>query len=235
MQHSKEDAATPLTPLSALERQMGIASVSGCSGTPSSEVFDGAIDSDPDATPPPGRAAPVRYSDGDALFADTPPSHPAAQSETAEAEEMDDDEESAASSSEGLGLDANAMLSVLGPGGDASALIAQLEAMAEAFERQSGEPETEIRGKIALLKSVIDARPAAVAQSRARMDAVLRAADSEESDPTPAAAYREEAAIQSICQSSLQNIESEMDAVSSMLQEDPAAAAVVANLVSKPS
>ena len=65
-------------------------------------------------------------------------------------------------------------LTALGPGGDPSALIAQLEAMADEFERQSGQPEMEIRSQITMLRSVLAARPAAVARTRGQMDAALR-------------------------------------------------------------
>ena len=144
---------TPLTPLSALERQMGIASVSG--GSP----FDGAIESDPDATPPPGRA-PVSYGDDDALFAATPPGGSDVLEDAqmaADANQEEEDEEEDADGDAGEGIDIGSMMAALGPGGDAGALIGQLEAMAQAFEAASGEPETEIRGKIAMLKGVIDA------------------------------------------------------------------------------
>ena len=48
---------------------------------------------------------------------------------------------------------------------------------------------------------------------------------------TPADAYREEAALQSICASSMQNIEADMASVSSLLRDDPDAAGLVANLI----
>ena len=44
-----------------------------------------------------------------------------------------------------------------------TAAAPHVEAMADEFEQQSGQPETEIRGKIAMLRSVLGARPAAVA------------------------------------------------------------------------
>lgn len=221
MQESSDrSSATPLSPLSALEQQMGITSLDR-NGSPAGG-FGGEIDPDPDETP---TREPVQYDTRDALFADTPESSAAAADEGEEAPG-------------GLGqVDLGGMMAALGAsaladGGDSRALLTQLEAMADAFEQQSGEPETEIRGKIALLQSVLDARPAAIAQSRARMDAVLRATDSQTAADDAAAAYREESALQSVCASSLQSIESEMDTVSSMLEGDPETAAVVAQLMS---
>jgi hypothetical protein len=196
----------PLTPVSALERSMGLAAVSR------PPHFDGEIDSDPDATPPPGRTT-VHYGN-DALFDDSP---------------------AAGSNSDNDG-GANIMdlMGALGPDGNTGALIAQLEAMADEFERQSGEPETEIRGKIAMLKGILDSHPTAVAQSRARMVSALDAVVTDETTPAAAAAYRNEAAVQSACTNScMQTIETEMETVGSMLRDDPAAAAVVANLVAK--
>ena len=50
-----------------------------------------------------------------------------------------------------------------------SALIAYLEQMASGLEAQSGEEEREIRGKIAMLRSVLEARSGAVDQGLARL------------------------------------------------------------------
>ena len=118
----------------------------------------------------------------------------------------------------------NSRVTALGAGGDPSALIAQLEAMAADFERQTGEPETEIRSKIALLKSVLAARPTVVAQSRSRMDAVLRAAEAGGSTASEAVAFSEQVAL-------LRGMEANMDSVAQTLQGDPEAAAIVANVL----
>ena len=60
---------------------------------------------------------------------------------------------------------------LLGDGGaeSSSALIAYLEQMASGLEAQSGEEEREIRGKIAVLRSVLEARSGAVDQGLARL------------------------------------------------------------------
>ena len=60
---------------------------------------------------------------------------------------------------------------LLGDGGaeSSSALIAYLEQMASGLEAQSGEEEREIRGKIAMLRSVLEARSGAVDQGLARL------------------------------------------------------------------
>ena len=60
---------------------------------------------------------------------------------------------------------------LLGDGGaeSSSALIAYLEQMAAGLEAQSGEAEREIRGKIAMLRSVLEARSGVVDQSLARL------------------------------------------------------------------
>ena len=125
------------------------------------------------------------------------------------------------------------LMGALGPGGDATALIAHLEAMASEFESQSGEPETEIRTKIAMLRSIIDSRPMAVAQSRARMESALQMAGSNSLAVGSETAQPEEDALPACTSSCLESIESNLEAVGSMLREDPAAAAMVANLVSK--
>lgn len=194
---------TAASPLTALERSMGITSI----GSP----FDGQIDSEPDSTPP-GRTA-VQYGDDDALF--------------------DDANDGEGSSSSGLDMGSLDM-TALGPGGDPTALIAQLEAIAASIEEQSGEPETEIRSKIALLRSVLDSRPAAVAQSRARMDAALRSVESgghATPDAAAAAALNEQAALQSVCAAQMRGIEANLDSVAQTLQDDPAAAAMVASVL----
>jgi hypothetical protein len=197
------------SPLSALERSMGLASVGA-----SPAVFSpGELESDPEATPPAGRRAVHYGSPGeDALFED-------------DAAAADEDPEAASSV-----LD---LMGALGPGGDAGALISQLESMADDFERQSGQPEIEIRSKIAMLRSVIDSRPAAVAQSRDRMHAALQAVDTDAGLPPAAILRSEETALQSLCTDSMRSIEADMNAVGSMLRDDTETAAVVASLVAK--
>ena len=56
-------------------------------------------------------------------------------------------------------------------------IVRLLEAMAQEFEQQSGEPEVEIRAKIATLRGVFEARDAAVAAQRTRMESALAALD----------------------------------------------------------
>ena len=54
-----------------------------------------------------------------------------------------------------------------GAGGDVDALIAYLEATASELEAAGGQEEVEIRQKIALLRSVLEQRPARQQQVRA--------------------------------------------------------------------
>ena len=126
------------SPLGALERSI--------LGTPNAmaNLGLGEGEIEPDDSPD-GRTA-VQYGGGDGLFSPDAPS------------------------AGGLDAIGAGLMGVLGDpsaldGGaaGASALIANLEAMAADFERQSGEPETEIRAQIAQLRTVLAARPAAVA------------------------------------------------------------------------
>ena len=164
------------------------------------ETFDGEIESDAESTPNAGRTAVQYCGDDDSLFGDSP----------------------AAGGFQALDA-------LTGLDGDPTALITQLEAMAAEFEKLSGEPETQIRSQIALLRSVIDSRPAAVAQSRAHMDAALQIvgveADGQADD-------RAAAALHSVSSGSITSIEHSMASVSASLREDPEAAAMVARVLS---
>jgi hypothetical protein len=199
----------PLTPHSALERQLGLSGASPMD-------MDGHIPESPDESPPAGRAA-VSYGTSDPLFSPT----------------------AAAGSSDLLGAGLLDALSSSGADGGA-AMIAQLEVMAADFERQSGVPETEIRAKIAALKSVFAARPGAVAAQRAQMDAAMGALDAEEAvqpqeQPSAASAATvaraEAAALRSLSAVS-DSIEADLGRVDSMLRSDPEAAAIVGSLMS---
>jgi hypothetical protein len=183
----------------------------------------GIPDEDPDATPP-GRAA-VSYSTaGDSLF--SPPVPPVALEAPGSSGDGEHDEDASA------GSDAlpDGLLGLLGDpmgalGAGAPALIANLEAMAEEFERQSGEPEVEIRAKIAMLRGVLDSRPGAVAQSRARMDVATAALGAEASNGAG------DAAMHSVCASTVNSIEGNLSRVEASLQADPAAAAMVSSML----
>ena len=181
------------------------------------------IESDPEATPPLGRGLVNYDAQGDALF-----DSPVAKGGTYPA----DVDLSDAANDEGLpdALD----LSMLSMGGDAGTLLAQLERMADDFEKQSGEPETEIRSKIAMLRSVLDARPAEVDRSRLKMDAAVRSIEAQEHAPAAADALVERAA-ESLCAGNLASMEANMEAMSSMLREDPDTAAMVAAMLSTTS
>ena len=216
--HPKPAARDPMdamqSPLSALEQSMGIA-------RDEMVVEGGALDEeDPDETPP-GRAA-VSYSvAGDSLF--SPPAPVNAAVNDGEDGRIDD-------------LNAG-LMSILGDptqalGAGGGALIAQLEQMAQSLEAQSGTPETEIRSKIALLRSVLDARPGLVANSRARVDAAVAALDSEQSaDPEATAGAADMAALHSVCATTVDSIEGELGRVEATLESDPAAAALVSSLL----
>ena len=221
--HPKPAARDPMdamqSPLSALEQSMGIA-------RDEMVVEGGALDEeDPDETPP-GRAA-VSYSvAGDSLF-----SPPAPVNAAVNAAAVNDGED-------GRIDDLNAgLMSILGDptqalGAGGGALIAQLEQMAQSLEAQSGTPETEIRSKIALLRSVLDARPGLVANSRARVDAAVAALDSEQSaDPEATAGAADMAALHSVCATTVDSIEGELVRVEATLESDPAAAALVSSLL----
>jgi len=205
----------PLTPHAALEREMGLR---GAPPTPMS--VEGLPSDDPDDTPP-GRQGLVSYShDGDSLFSPAEPSGPAGG-----AHEM--------SESDGM---LNLLGDLLGGGGGGGgndgtgALIAQLEAMADEFEQQSGEPEVEIRAKIATLRSVLDARDAAVSTGRSRMEAAFAALDAD--DGASAAAAGEAAALRTSLGVAA-NIEASLGQVDASLAADPDTAAFVGGIMSR--
>ena len=127
--------------LRALERAMGAVVVDSSQDWGGEIADDDDDDSDREA---------VVYED-DALFEDDDPLPP--QGEAAALAEPAD------------------LTGLLGGGGaeSSSALIAYLEQMAAGLEAQSGEEEREIRGKIAMLRSVLEARSGAVDQGLARL------------------------------------------------------------------
>ena len=85
-------------------------------------------------------------------------------------------------------------------------------------------------GILTMLRSVLAARPAAVARTRGQMDAALHAIEAQE-HPLPAANALAERAVQSLCADNLASIEVTMDAVGSALRDDPATAAIVAQML----
>ena len=192
------------SPMSALERSMGLTTVG-------QDTFDGQIESDSESTPNASRA-PVQYGDDDSLFGDSP----AAGGDLS------------AFDSPAAGSSLSALDAISGLTGDSGALIEQLEAMAKEFEQLTGEPELQIRSQIALLRSVIDGRTAAVEQSRTRMDAALQMMDAEGTQPADGAAT---AALHSVSAGSIESIEQSMASVGTTLRADPEAAALVANLL----
>ena len=223
--------AVPDSPLTSLERSMGLATVGGHAQSAFSPG-DG-IESDPEATPPAGRTL-CHYGGDDPLFSSPSPvvanaTAPMGTAETITADDDDNDDDDDGDGDLG-GILGGLDLTALGPGGDPSALIAQLEAMADEFERQSGQPETEIRSQITMLRGVLAARPVAVARTRGQMDAALHAIEAQE-HPLPAANALAERAVQSLCADNLAAIEATMDAVGSALRDDPAAAAIVAQML----
>ena len=134
--------------LAALESAMGAVAVKD-------EQFDGEIAEDDEES---GRQA-VVY-DADALFDD----------EDASASAVSAAEPPAGAPADGPA--ATTDLAGLLDGGSAEsagALIAYLEQMAAGLEAQSGEEEKEIRGKIEVLRSVLEMRSSAVDQSLARV------------------------------------------------------------------
>lgn len=127
--------------LRALERAMGAVVVDSSQDWGGEIADDDDDDSDREA---------VVYED-DALFEDDDPLPP--QGEAAALAEPAD------------------LTGLLGGGGaeSSSALIAYLEQMAAGLEAQSGEEEREIRGKIAVLRSVLEARSGVIDQGIARL------------------------------------------------------------------
>lgn len=113
----------------------------------------------------------------------------------------------------------------------------RVQAMAAQMEEASGEDESDIRSRIAMLRSVLEARPAQIAQGRERLGAAMRALDADEqrhaSNPAALAAG-EAAAASSVCAGSLQSIESDLGSVDSMLRESPEAAVMLGSLLQTP-
>jgi len=183
-----------------LEAAMGLLRVNqqGLEG----EHFDGQIEEDEDDSHGGLRSA-VQYGD-DALFdiLESEQREPSAASElvsmaTGGANEMPDEDASVALT------------------GDPGALIAYLEQMADTFEAQSGEEETEIRAKIATLRSVLEARSSVVRRQLQRLETSTGAAG--------------EIAADSIVAESLEQIETNLGRVDNLLQDDPDAVAMLAN------
>ena len=205
----------PMTPLSALEQSMGLRNAAA---TPM-EV-EGLPDSDPDETPP-GRVA-VSYSrQGDPLFA-TP-------------EEGEGSGGRAAARDDGDPL-GEGILSLLGGGAEQAALIQQLEAMADEFEQQSGEPEVEIRAKIAMLRGVFEARDAAVSAQRTRMESALAALDASDSlqsteQQQAAAAASGEAAAMRASLEVTSSLEASLGRVDQTLAADPEALSMIGGIM----
>ena len=209
------------------------------------DIGDGTIpDTDDDMTPP-GRAA-VSYSTaGDSLFSPATPAPPSSQPLPPQPPKLAQTPCAGAIAEDADDAFAEGLLGLLGDpsgalGANSGALLVQLETMAAEFERQSGEPETEIRAKIALLKSVLDARPGVVAQSRARVDAAVAALESEATPALTATAAlggsgalgAAEAAVHSVCASTVDSIEGGLGKVEATLQADPATAALVSSMLS---
>ena len=174
--------------LRALERAMGAVMVEESQEWGGEIAGDDDDDSDRDA---------VVYDD-DALFDDDdpPPPHNEERLESALTDPAD-------------------LAGLLGDGGaeSTSALIAYLEEMAAGLEAQSGEEEREIRGKIAVLRSVLEARSGVVSQSLARFG------DGQGGGPDEEGALE---SLEELASESLQRIEHGMGAVDSLLQDDDA-------------
>jgi len=201
---SDETADAAADRLTELERAMGILSVDHAAA---GEHFDGEIEDEEPDEPPEGRAA-VGYGDDTGLFDEDDatglmipnPESPAGCS---------DPESPSPVASDLLGGDLGSLL-----GGDPGALIAHLEQMAAALEAESGEEESEIRAKIALLRSVLDDRPSVVQQQLAR----IATAEDEDEDQATAAVVAE----------SLQDIETSLGNVDSLLADNPEAVQLLA-------
>ena len=179
--------------LAALESAMGAVAVKD-------EQFDGEIAEDDEES---GRQA-VVY-DADALFDD----------EDASASAVSAAEPPAGAPADGPAETTD--LAGLLDGGSAEsagALIAYLEQMAAGLEAQSGEEEKEIRGKIEVLRSVLEMRSSAVDQSLARL--------SRQDGPEGEGALEALGGLQALATDSLERIEHGMGAVDSMLQDDDA-------------
>ena len=178
-------------------------------------------DDGPAAAPPAPAAGAARASNlGDALFDDDDDDAPAAAPPALPALPA-----GAASASEdlGSGLEAAGLAQLLGGGGaggggSTQMLISHLEQMTDALEAQSGEEETEIRGKIALLRSVLEMQSADVRQQLghiATLDGQVSSGGGESEQAVQALG-----GLQAMASESVQRIEQGMDAVETMLQGD---------------
>ena len=218
-------AASREADLAALEASMGVMAVGD------GEHWDGEIpeeDDDDDGGP----RGPVVYSQ-DALFDDDMPAPPTPVNSHDALFDDDDDmpappappSTAAASGSDlGGGLEAAGLAQLLGGGGGAGgggstqALISHLEQMADDLEAQSGEEETEIRGKIALLRSVLEMQSAAVRKQLgqiAALDGQVSSGGAESEQAVQALG-----GLQAMASESAQRIEQGMGAVETMLRED---------------
>ncbi|KAL3931123.1 MAG: hypothetical protein SGPRY_001258 [Prymnesium sp.] len=189
--------------LGLLEESLGMAA-SPLRG--SSEAFDGSIDGDDDSTP----TRPLLHYGYhvDPLFADSPAAVADASSPAVEG------------GGGGAGGRGAAVERGLGEKGSSEALIAYLQHMAATLEVQSGEEESEIRGKIAHLQHLLDGRPAMVAEQLARLDGSACAGVEEQPKDEQA---------ESVLQQSMHQIERGMCNVDSLLRSDPEAAQLLAS------
>lgn len=103
------------------------------------------------------------------------------------------------------------------PAGGSGGLIAQLEAMADQLEQESGEPEDGIRAQIAQLRAVMQGQAAAVAAEAQRLAAVPAA-------EAVSLAEKDAGAV-------LQSIEQHIAKVDETLTSDAAAAQMLASLL----
>ena len=116
----------------------------------------------------------------------------------------------------------------LGAGGETGALISYLESMAANLEAESGEPETEIRGKIALLQRGIEAQPGALAEQRARMASAVRAAEQQQQADDGPGGEDAESALHAVVMENVARAEEGVERVEALVREDPQARELLA-------